>query len=140
MWYTNLKPTGLVVKKIGRKFIALVHSKIFKCSKITFYLILSHFRPKNAKYKSRECKKELIYCEILEKIPLWADFSKAATVAILKIPIFWTRDCPKMIHKIKKEGCFWLILLLVLSTVFYRSNSDLVVRFSWNFYLVIWHL
>jgi hypothetical protein len=45
-----------------------------------------------------------------------------------------------MIHKIKKEGCFWLILLLVLSTVFYRSNSDLVVRFSWNFYLVIWHL
>jgi hypothetical protein len=72
-------------KKFGQKFIVLAHSD---WSRITFYLVFSHFGPKFRKYESKMCKKPLIYCEIPEKIPLWANFSKTAPVAILKIPIF----------------------------------------------------
>jgi hypothetical protein len=41
---------------------------------------------KSAKCDSKVCQKLSIYCEILEKFPLWADLSKkTAPQAILKI-------------------------------------------------------
>jgi hypothetical protein len=52
---------------------------------ILFLIILGH---QFAKYESRMCQKPQIYCETLEKLPLWADFSKTAPETILKIPVF----------------------------------------------------
>jgi hypothetical protein len=51
-------------------------------------LFLVTLGQKFANTNQKMCQKPLIYSEIIEKIPLWADFSKTAPVAILKIPIF----------------------------------------------------
>jgi hypothetical protein len=49
---------------------------------------------KYVKLKSKACRKQLIYCESLQKFALWADFSKTASAAILKISVLETRDHP----------------------------------------------
>ncbi len=48
------------------------------------------------KLKSKTYRKQLIYSESLQKIPLWADFSKTAPPAILKISVLETGDCPQL--------------------------------------------
>jgi hypothetical protein len=49
---------------------------------------------KYVKFGSKACQKLPIYYESLRKIPLWADFSKTAPAAILKIPVLETRNHP----------------------------------------------
>jgi hypothetical protein len=49
---------------------------------------------KYVKFGSNNSQKPPIYCESLQKIPLWADFSKMATAAILKIPVLEIIDHP----------------------------------------------
>jgi hypothetical protein len=49
---------------------------------------------KYVKFGSKASKKFPIYCESLQKIPLWADFSKTVPAAILKIPVLETRVHP----------------------------------------------
>jgi hypothetical protein len=46
--------------------------------KLLFILFFVTLGRKFVKCESRKCQKPLIYCEILEKLPLWADFSKTA--------------------------------------------------------------
>jgi hypothetical protein len=46
------------------------------------------------KLESKAYRKPPIYCEGLQKIPLWADFSKTNPAVILKIPVLETRHHP----------------------------------------------
>jgi hypothetical protein len=57
---------------------------------LVFSLPSATMGQKYVKFGSNARQKPPIYCDFLQKLALWADFSK--TAAILKIPVLETRN------------------------------------------------